>query len=185
MKTTFRFRFVWVALLLSTTLFTACKKDGTEPVAPADAATQAAGKYTYSELSYNGKTLPADQTNLKGTITVSRQTNATVMMDLNIRQKSNNDEFMVIEAEDIDVTDKGNGNLSFSYDGEEIAKLNGNKLNPQAGEQARQVRVGALIAHTINPSKAGRCSLRPNTSDKLSRMMSCTDLPSKRQVSVS
>ena len=127
MKSVLRFRFVGLALLLSTTLFTACKKQNVDPQ-PADAATQAAGKYTYSELSYNGKTLPSDQTNLKGTITVTRQTGSTVTMDLNIRQKSSNDEFMVFSADDIDVTDAGNGNLSFRYDGEQIGTLEGNKL---------------------------------------------------------
>lgn len=35
-----------VALLMGTSLFTACKKDPV-PVEPVDAATQAAGKYTY------------------------------------------------------------------------------------------------------------------------------------------
>ncbi len=127
MKPVVRFRFLWLALLLSTTLFTACKKNNVDPQ-PADAATQAAGKYTYSELSFNGKILPADQTNLKGTITVTRQTGSTVMMDLNIRQKSGNEEFMVISVEDVDVSDAGSGNLSFRYDGEQIGTLAGNKL---------------------------------------------------------
>lgn len=127
MKPVVRFRFLWLALLLSTTLFTACKKNNVDPQ-PADAATQAAGKYTYSELSFNGKTLPADQTNLKGTITVTRQTGSTVMMDLNIRQKSSNEEFMVISVEDVDVSDAGSGNLSFRYDGEQIGTLAGKKL---------------------------------------------------------
>lgn len=128
MKPVFRFRFVWLALLLSTTLFTACKKQNVDPVTPADAATQAAGKYTYSELSYNGKTLPADQTNLKGTINVTRQTGSTVTMALDIRQKSTNDEFMVFSADGIDVSDAGNGSLSFRYEGEQIGTLKGKKL---------------------------------------------------------
>lgn len=119
MKPVFRFRFIGLALLLSATLFTACKKQNVDPQ-PADAATQASGKYTYAELSYNGKTRPASQTNLKGTINVTRQTGSTVGMDLNIRQKSSNEEFMVFSAEDIDVSDAGSGNLSFRYDGEQI-----------------------------------------------------------------
>lgn len=127
MKSVLRFRFVWLALLLSTTLFTACKKQNVDPK-PADAATQAAGNYTYSELSFNGKTLPASQTNLKGTINVTRQTGSTVMMDLNIRQKSDNGEFMVLSADGIDVSDAGNGTLSFRYEGEQIGTLKGNKL---------------------------------------------------------
>ncbi len=139
MNSVFRFRVVWLALLLSTILFSACKKNNVEPVAPADAATQAAGKYTYSELSYDGKTLPANQTNLKGTIDVTRQTGSTVTMTLDIRQKSGNDEFMVFTANDINVSEEGNGNLSFRFDGEQIGALKGNKLTIN-GEDDNNVR---------------------------------------------
>lgn len=66
--------------------------------------------------------------NLKGTINVTRQTGSTVPMALDIRQKSSNDEFMVFTANGIDVSDAGNGNLSFRYEGEEIGTLKGNKL---------------------------------------------------------
>lgn len=116
-----------VALLVGTTLFTACKKENVV-VEPVDAATQATGKYTYSELSYNGKTVPASETNLKGTISVSRESASKVGMVLDIRQKSSNEEFMVFDVDDVHVTDQGNGSLSFSYDGEEVAKLKGKKL---------------------------------------------------------
>lgn len=116
-----------MVLLMGSTLFTACKKN-VEPVAPADAATQAVGKYTYSELSYNGKTLPASETNLKGSVTITRETESTVEMDLDIRQKSSNGEFMVFSVDGVDVIDQGSGNLSFKYDGEEVAKLKGKKL---------------------------------------------------------
>lgn len=49
-------------------------------------------------------------------------------MVLDIRQKSSNEEFMVFDVDGVNVTDQGNGNLSFSYDGEEVAKLKGKKL---------------------------------------------------------
>ncbi|WP_461055318.1 hypothetical protein [Spirosoma arcticum] len=127
MQSVLRFRFVGLALLLSTTLFTACKKQNVDPQ-PADAATQAAGQYTYSKLSFDGKTLPASQTNLKGTISVTRQTGSTVTMALDIRQKSDNEEFMVLSADGIDVSDAGSGTLSFRYAGEQIGTLKGNKL---------------------------------------------------------
>ena len=126
MKTTVRFRFVWLALLLTTTLLVGCKKNNVDP-APEPAA-QAAGTYTYSELTFNGKTLPASQTNLKGTIIVTRESASKVSMDLNIRQKTDNSEFLVLSGGDIDVLDAGSGKLTFKYDGEQIGEWSNNKL---------------------------------------------------------
>lgn len=126
MKTIVRFRFVWLALLLTTTLFTGCKKN-TDPIAP-DAGAQAAGTYTYAELTLNGKTLPASQTNLKGTITITRESTSKVGMDVNIRQKTDNSEFIVLSGGGVDVLDAGSGKLTFKYDGEQIGELQGNKL---------------------------------------------------------
>lgn len=126
MKHVFRFRFVWLALLLSTTLFSACKK-AADP-APADLATRVAGQYTFSELSYNGKTLPASQTNLKGSVTLTRSTPTTVAMALDIRLKSTGDEFMVISADNVEVSEASGGEVSFRYEGERIATLSGSKL---------------------------------------------------------
>jgi hypothetical protein len=127
MKHPFRFRFVWLALLLSATLFSACKKSGVDPQ-PADLATRVAGQYTFSELSYNGKTLPASQTNLKGSVTITRSTASTVEMALDIRMKSTGEEFMVVTADDIEVSEASGGDVSFRYEGERIASLSGSKL---------------------------------------------------------
>ncbi|WP_020602193.1 hypothetical protein [Spirosoma spitsbergense] len=126
MKTIVRFRSVAFVLLLTTTLITACKKNN-DAVAP-DAAAQAAGSYTYSELTFNGQTLPASQTNLKGTITVARESAGKVSMDVNIRQKSDNSEFIVLSGGGVDVFDAGSGKLTFKYDGEQIGELNSNNL---------------------------------------------------------
>ena len=126
MKPVYRFRHVWLALLLSAGLFTACKKEA-DP-APADLATRVAGQYTFSELAYDGKTLPASQTNLKGKVDVTRQTATTVAMALDIRLKSTNDEFMVLTADGVDVVDAGSAGISFRYHGEQVATLNNNKL---------------------------------------------------------
>lgn len=120
------YRSLLLALLVAFS-FTACKK-GNDPAPAADLATRVAGQYTYSELAYGGKTLPADQTNLKGTITITRQTASTISMDLNIRQKSTNDEFMVLSADGMDVSESGSGDVSFRYEGEQVAVLKGNKL---------------------------------------------------------
>ena len=127
MKTIVRFRFVWLALLLTTSLLTGCKKNSVEPVAP-DAATQAAGTYTYAGLTFNGQTLPASQTNLKGTIIVTRESANKVAMNVNIRQKTDNEEFIVLTGNGIDLLDAGSGKLTFNYEGEQISELSGNKL---------------------------------------------------------
>ena len=127
MKSVVRFRFVWLALLLSATLFTACKKEK-DPAPAADLATRVAGKYTYSELSYNGKILPASQTNLKGDVTVTRQTATTVSLALNILTKSANEEFMVLSADGVDVSEATGGEVSFRYQGQQVGTLSGNKL---------------------------------------------------------
>lgn len=144
MKQTVHVRFTWLILLMSTVLVTSCKKGNDDSIMPADAATQAAGTYTYSELSYDGKTLPASQTNLQGTIRVTRQTGSTVAMALDIRQKSDNSEFMVVSASDITVADAGKGTLTFSYNGDQIGSLSNNKLIIN-GEDDNNVRftVGA------------------------------------------
>lgn len=131
------FRSLLLALLVALS-FTACKK-GNDPAPAADVATRVAGQYTYSELSYGGKTLPADQTNLKGSISITRQTASTVSMNLNIRQKSTNDEFMVLSVDGMDVSESGNGDVSFRYEGEQVAVLKGNKLTIN-GEDDDNVR---------------------------------------------
>jgi hypothetical protein len=139
MKSVLRIRLVWIALLLSASLFTACKKENVDPVEPGDFGNQAKGKYTYSELSVNGQTRPAKETNLTGTITVNRQSATLVSMDLDIRQKSTDDDFMVMSVEDVEVEDEGNGTLAFVYDGEKIGTLKGKKLIIN-GEDSSNVR---------------------------------------------
>ncbi len=138
MESRFRFRFVWLALLLGTTLFTACKHPPVDPVVPADAATQSAGMYTYSALSYDGITVPADQTTLKGTIRIVRQTATTVAMSINIRQKADDSEFIVGSLAEVIVADNGSGKLSLTYKGDPLATIVDNKLTI-AGEDEKGV----------------------------------------------
>lgn len=136
MKPVVRIRYAWLAILLSASLFTACKKE-VEP-APADLATRVSGQYTFSELSYDGKILPASQTNLKGKIDVTRQTGTTVTMALDIRLKSTNEEFMVLTADGVDVVDAGSAGVSFRYQGEQVATLSNSKLTIN-GEDEKNV----------------------------------------------
>lgn len=135
MESGLRFRFVWLTLLLSTTLFTACKKPPIDPVTPVDAATQSAGTYTYSALAYNGITVPADQTTLKGTIRIVRQTATTVSMNLDIRQRADGSEFIVGSLNGVIVTDNGSGKLSLTYQGDSIATIVNNKLTVESEDE--------------------------------------------------
>ena len=134
MKSGHYFRFLGLALLLGTTLFTACKKPPVEPVTP-DAATQSVGTYTYSALTYNGSTIPADQTTLKGTIRIMRLTATTVSMSIDIRQKADGSEFIVGALSSVNVVDGGSGTLSLTYQGDSIATVAGNKLTVESEDE--------------------------------------------------
>ncbi|MFD2572057.1 hypothetical protein ACFSUS_15540 [Spirosoma soli] len=118
------YRSLLMALFVAASL-TACKKDN-EP-AP-DVATRVAGTYTFSELTYGGRTVPASQTNLKGNVTVTRQTASTISMALDITSKSDDEPFLVGSVDDIAVTDAGNGDVEFKADSDKIARASGNKL---------------------------------------------------------
>lgn len=127
MKTVF-FANVWrtiTAMLLVAFLVASCgkKKNDPEP----DLATRVSGIYQYSELSYGGNTLSADQTNLKGTIVVSKLSEDKVKVKLDIRLKSNNEEFMVVEASDVMLINSANS-VDLIYNSERIAGIAGSKI---------------------------------------------------------
>ena len=136
MKTTLRLRFVWFALLLSATLFTACKKENVDPVAPADLADRVAGTYKFAELSANGQTLPADETNLKGTITVSRQTATTVRMVFAISLKNGNP-FLDDTFDDVEVSESGS-EILYEVDGQTFARGKGNSISINGRDSANK-----------------------------------------------
>ncbi|RYF74019.1 MAG: hypothetical protein EOO39_09335 [Cytophagaceae bacterium] len=141
MKTVATFSRMVLAFTLSILMFTACKKDNeSTPTPTADLATRVAGQYTYSELSYGGSTLPANQTDMKGTIKVTRKTAATVTMALDFRIKSTNEEFLVLTADDVQVTEAGS-EVSFVYQGDRVGVLKGNKLTVNS-EDASNVPFG-------------------------------------------
>lgn len=118
---------VWrtiTAMFLITFLVASCsKKKDPEP----DLATRVSGTYTYSELTFGGNTLSADQTNLKGTIVVSALSADRVKVKLDIRLKSNNEEFMVVEASDVMLIDSASS-VDLIYNSERIAGITGNKI---------------------------------------------------------
>lgn len=113
------------ALFVILFMLTSCEEDKDEP-AP-DLATQVAGTYQYKELSYDGTTIPGEQTNLKGTIRISAVSATEVKIRLDIRLKSTNEEFMVIEASGVNVVKSGD-TIDLFYDSERIAGVKGNKI---------------------------------------------------------
>ncbi|KAA9340355.1 hypothetical protein [Larkinella humicola] len=117
---------VWLVLFVAYS-FTACKKDADPAPAP-DLATQTAGLYTYSELAYSTKTVSADHTNLKGTITVTRQTETTVSLDVKIQVKSDGSDFMVVSVDNVELMETSSGAIALHYEGEHVGMVKGNTV---------------------------------------------------------
>ncbi|RYU93544.1 hypothetical protein [Emticicia agri] len=114
-----------ICLMLSVFL-TSCEKDKDKEPAP-DLATQIAGNYAFTEIVFQGETIPADETSVKGTVKVTRATEFTVDMDFNIRQKTTNDEFMVELVKGV-VASPGSGVINLYYEGKKVGEVKGNKL---------------------------------------------------------
>ncbi|MCX6216096.1 hypothetical protein [Spirosoma sp.] len=131
-------RFSALLILLVAALVTACKKDDNNAPTP-DLGTQVAGMYTYSELKTEGKTYPASDTNLKGTITLTRQTPTTVAIQLAIVHKATNETFADDAAKDVDVVESASGTIELHYNGDTIAKINGSKISIEGEDDAGTV----------------------------------------------
>ncbi len=115
-------------LLLIVASLSACKKNS-DVVTPApDAASSVAGKYTFSELSYNGKVVSAADADLKGTINLTRQSATSVDMAVDLRAKSDGTEFIVETVNGVEVADMGSGTTGLRYNGSQIAQIKSNKL---------------------------------------------------------
>ncbi len=111
-------------LFVILSVLTSCGKDKKpEP----DLATRVSGTYRYSELTYDGNTIPGEQTNLKGNIVVSVQTPSKVKMKLDIRLKANSAEFMVLEASDVELV-QSESTVDLFYESERIGRITGNKM---------------------------------------------------------
>jgi hypothetical protein len=115
-------------MLLAVTSLSACKKDP-DQVMSGDLGTRAAGNYTLTEISGGGKTIPAAQADLKGTINVTRQTATSVNLNFDIREKSTNDEVLVGSADGLEVSSAGGTAISFRGQNAEVATLNNNRLS--------------------------------------------------------
>ncbi|MBO0930271.1 hypothetical protein [Fibrella aquatilis] len=115
--------------MLAVSLFSACKKDSVDAITPTtDLGTRAAGQYTLTELSAGGKTIPAAQADLKGTISITRATATSANIDFNIRSKSDNDEVLVGNVNGLELSASGNV-IAFKGQNAQVATLNGNKLS--------------------------------------------------------
>lgn len=135
MNAKINFRLSALLVLLLAVLVTACKKGENADPSP-DLAARVAGTYTYSELKTGGKTYKASDTNLKGTISLTRQTATTVAIKLAIVNKSTNESFADDAADDVDVVDLGSGNVELHYNGNTIAKISGNKISIEGEDDA-------------------------------------------------
>lgn len=117
-----------LGLFMALSLFlTSCAKDKEKEPKP-DIAAQIAGTYAFTEIVFQGETIPAAETSVKGSIKVTRATESTVDIDLNIRQKATNDEFMVELVKGV-VVSPGNGTTDLFYEGKKVAEVKGNRLS--------------------------------------------------------
>ncbi|MBO0935847.1 hypothetical protein J2I47_04740 [Fibrella sp. HMF5335] len=122
--------------LLAMSLFSACKKDAdVTPTPTGDLGTRAAGQYTLTEVATGGKTYPAAQADLKGTISITRATETTANIDFNIRSKSDNGEVLVGNVNGLQLSASGSA-IAFKGDNAQVATLNGNKLSVEISDNS-------------------------------------------------
>ncbi|TLV03418.1 hypothetical protein [Dyadobacter luticola] len=115
------------ALLLLCISLTSCKDKKEDDPAPQDLATRSLGTYVFSELEFDGKKIPAEKSDLKGDIRIVKKTPTSVDVELDIRSKSSGDEFMVLDASDIQLIENGSS-IDLVYDNEKVGTINGKKI---------------------------------------------------------
>jgi|GEM_PF-3165070 len=116
-----------LTLLVAATL-TACKQNSDPQPESSDLAARVTGQYTYASLTTGGKTYPADETSLKGGVTVTRQSENSVTMQFNIRSTATNQPFLDGSATGITLREAGNGEVDLVHEGETVARGGKNKL---------------------------------------------------------
>ena len=124
------FRRAGLLLLLAVAAtLSSCKKN-TEIEPQGDLSDRIAGQYTFASLTLGGKVYPAAESNIKGSVAVTRTTASTVDMNFNIVLKSNGAEFITGLAEDVELTDLGGGQVQLRASGETqpLGKGGNNKL---------------------------------------------------------
>lgn len=127
MKNVFSSKLILVFFALAVT-FSSCKKDReVEPAPVPDLATRVSGNYIFSELAFDGRVIPADQSNLKGDIKITRKSETEVNAVLDIRLKSDNEEFMAYDVSGISLKEES-GSVDLIYEGEKVAEIKGKKI---------------------------------------------------------
>jgi len=118
----------FAVLLLLCVSIISCKENKEEQPLPAtDLATKVLGTYVFYEVEFNGEAIPADESNLKGDIRITRKTDTTVDAKLDIRTKNSNEEFMVYDVTDIKLKEFGN-TVELIYEDETVARISGRRL---------------------------------------------------------
>ncbi len=107
-----------VMAVLCIAALTGCKKE-IEP--SPELSARVTGSYTIASIETDGKTYPAVQTNLKGGLTVVRESETSVGIDLNITTKDNGD-FLQGNVSGVSVTDAGNGQVNLMKSGDNFGK---------------------------------------------------------------
>jgi hypothetical protein len=123
-----------ICMMLS--LFLTSCTDKEKDAAP-DLATQIEGNYAFTEVVLDGQTVPASQTNIKGSVKITRATETTVDVDLNIRQKTSNEEFLVGKVTGV-IASQGTGIINLIYEGENVGSVKGNKLSIKSVDEKDQ-----------------------------------------------
>jgi hypothetical protein len=126
MKNLFNLKQIAAILLLFVSLIS-CKDDKDAPEPAADLATSVSGRYVFSELSFNGRTIPAIESDLEGDITIKKTTEKTIHVSLDIRSKSSGADFMVYDVDGIDISE-ASGTIDLVYEDERVAQIKGKKL---------------------------------------------------------
>ncbi|GAB3943133.1 hypothetical protein GCM10028805_08870 [Spirosoma harenae] len=112
-----------------------CKKESANDPSP-DMGARVAGTYTFSELTTKGKTYPASETNLKGTITLVRKSATSVSIKMSLLLKSTNEVFADDAADNVTLVDAGSGTVELTYQGVTIARVNGNKISTDGEDES-------------------------------------------------
>jgi hypothetical protein len=121
-------------------VMTGCKKE-IEP--SPELSARVTGSYTISKIETGGKTYSAAQTNLKGGVSVTRESDSSVGMDLNITTKDNGD-FLQGSVDGISLTDAGNGEVNLVKDGDSFGKGGNGKVSIKVSDTNDQEMVITL-----------------------------------------
>ncbi|WP_143092579.1 hypothetical protein [Arsenicibacter rosenii] len=123
-----------VMAVLCIAALTGCKKE-TEP--SPELSARVTGSYTISTIETGGKTYQAGQTNLKGGLTVVRESETSVGIDLNITTKDNGD-FLQGNVSDVSLTDAGNGEVNLVKSGDNFGKGGNGRISVKVSDSNDQ-----------------------------------------------